>query len=249
MGTRIFMLAVNQVWQNRAVALRISAFWYGLVFILSLVGEGLGDELIGILVSFLLVVVMFYGLSMIAIGWHRFVLWEDEPQGLLVFEQVWPVWRYVRATLKLFLVILLVLLLPMILTALLFAGAPESAASIALWLSMPLLGYFVIWLFLRMGLILPAIAVETQMTLKESFALTRPIADTLFVPTLLILLMQLVPSLLALPALLLDGWPVLSAALLFAVLPLSLVVGWINTMVGIGLLTVLYGHLCENRPI
>lgn len=245
MGVRIFMLSLRQVWLNRSVAIRISLFWYGLIIAMSLVIAFAGSPVTAPVLGLMFLLVTVFALSMVAIGWHRYVLREEEPRGLVSIDRSWPVSSYIWTLLKLALVILL----PLIALSIPFAAAAGGSGGGAMGLFAFLAGGIATWLILRMGLVLPAIAVGDQLTLRDSFALTRPVAVPLLVTTALMILMQSIPNLLSAPANLLDHTSHLRYALLLALLPVNFIIGWINAMVGVGVLTVLYGHLYENRPL
>ncbi len=245
MGTRIFMLSLNQVWLNRAAAFRVSLFWYGLTIVTSQAIAFAGTPTNAPVLGLVVVLVSIFALSMMAIGWHRFVLREELPQSFVGVDQSWPISSYVWTLLKLGLVLVLLLMaLSIPFSAMLGAGGSGTFVLFAL-----LAGSLGTWLILRLGLVLPASAVGEQLTLRESFALTRPVAGPLVVTTFIMVLLQSIPNVLSAPALLFDDTSALRSVFVLALLPVNIVIGWINAMVAIGVLTVLYGHLYENRPL
>lgn len=245
MGIQILAKSFRQVWQNRTVALRISLVWYGLYFALGYVSSMIDDKRIAAIPNLLFLITFFFGFSKIAVGWHRYVLRQDEPKKPVILERLWPVSDYV----KMVLVLCLIIFLPMTWLVAVPFGALADYGIGTDDLFRLLLGIVAIWFFLRLGLVLPAIAVEEKLSFRESFGLTRTVAGPLFVTSALIMIMLSIPDLLFWPFTLFDETSALYATFDVLFLPVDLVVIWINWMVCIGVLTVLYGHLYEKRPL
>ena len=108
-------------------------------------------------------------------------------------------------------------------------------------------GTLAAWIVLRIGLVLPAIAVGERMGIGESFRLTRPISGALVVTALSVFLFQFIPSILDMAATSIAVTPESAIGTITTVI--NLVFNWISFFVSFGILTVAYGHMVENRPV
>ncbi|SHJ01610.1 hypothetical protein [Wenxinia saemankumensis] len=193
-----------------------------------------------------LLVVLFVS-AWVAVTWHRYVLLEEEP-ALVPALGGRPVWPYLGRTIVLSIVLILCAIPLSFVTGLVaapFIGADPGAGTA------PAPGFgpaFVIgvlfaavltWLWLRFGLILPATAVGQPMRMGESWARTKPAAGAIFLATLILMAITFAAGIVVDLAL---GGTILATIL-------SLLVNWVSLMVGISILTTLYGHLVEGREI
>ncbi|MEM8704091.1 MAG: hypothetical protein AAGF82_19885, partial [Pseudomonadota bacterium] len=238
MGFRIFAKSLNQIWLSPGTALQIGGFWYGLFFSLILVRQFLDDPFTATLVGITTLIVMVCGLSLIAIGWHRFVLRQEAPRSFVGMDRTWPFFPFLWTLFKLALAVILPLFavsIPLFMMAS-QGGSVGSVGSVGKELFIFLTGSLAIWLILRLGLVLPATAIGEKLTLRESFALTRPVAIPLVVTTVLMMLLQSIPQLILTPTMLLDETSILRTVILLSLLPVGTVVGWLSVLVLIGVL-------------
>ena len=277
MGFKIFILCLRQVLNNWKMAFRLSWFWilamvfaYVVIFSFSFyLATVLGSSgrlqvpfwLLMIVVPLIAVPAMISG-TVVAIGWHRFVLREEIPDSFYVLHRGWPLGRYIWNSLKIGLIISLLAIAILYVFSLL---APEfmvpgwgmklsavrrmSVAQlvISLVIFQPIIGIVFVWVFLRMGLVFPAIAVGKKLSLRDSFRLTDAIAGPLVITAISMILFQFIPKFLDL---LLTASLGSGTFLTTLVMPLvTLVFAWFSFFIGFGVLTVVYGHLVENRPI
>jgi len=246
MGFRVFVLCLQQLRNNWQTALRISWFWWLLLtaggFAMRSFAQRPDDANAGSVALIVLVtaLVALIGGTIIAIAWHRFVLREDTFGNMLIFQNGWPVGTYIWALIRLAL-ILFVLLVPLVFVFALNPGLMASGPSLLISVAM---GIVFTWVFLRVGLVFPAIAVGKTLKIRESFQMTRPFATELLITSGLLVAIQTFPGILQLLAVA-AGAESLSVILI----PINLLFSWVNLFLGIGVLTVMYGHLCENRPI
>lgn len=246
MGFRIFVLCLQQLRNNWRTALKISWFWCLIILlggsVLGVVAanrEQYGTTLF--LVTLLIVgPAVWVGGTIVAIGWHRFVLREDTFGKMLIYQNGWPVGSYILALLRLS-VILVMCLIPL---ALVFVFIPSFADTGLSFVFNTAIAFAVTWLFLRIGLVFPAMAVGERLGFRGSFNMTRPLARDLLVTSGLLILLQTLPEILNMIAVATEA-----ISLLVLLLPISLFFSWVNLFLSIGILTVLYGHLYENRPI
>ncbi|NDW32060.1 hypothetical protein [Salipiger sp. PrR007] len=242
-GWRIFVHSLRMVVDNIGTALRVSLVLY-LVQAASQIAtylhaddagpDGLPVQVIG-LPALALVVLAVLASLWIAVAWHRFVLTGEEPRGWLPRWHGGEILGYFGRSILIALVIFLGMMISAIPVALIGAAVPGLAPVLVFGL-VGLGGY----LFFRLGLILPASAVGEKLTLKQAWRATAE--DDGAVVTLAMLVIG--GSLLVeLPAL------IDNSAGSIVNLVYGLVINWFATMIGISVLTSLYGHFVEKRPI
>ena len=252
-GLDIVKHGVDMLLRNLGAALRVSAGPFLIAVIVSalLAALGLGAAFapgmgagqlpgagwgFGLFLGGLLTMILWlFVFSWVAVAWHRFILKEERP-GLLPPLRTDLVWPYLGRSI-LIAIILIVAAIPLGFVFTLVAGGSQSlvVASIVGLLMALVLG----WIGTRLSLVLPASAVERSMSLGESWAATAPASGAIFLVVLILALINFVLGSLFGLAL---GDSLVSAAL-------SLIVQWFLTMLGLSILTTLYGHLVERRPL
>lgn len=195
--------------------------------------------LLGFLIVFLIVL---FVSGWVAVSWHRYVLREEYP-GILPSLADKPIWAYVGRNLVLSLVLILIAIpLGFVLGLAVFpvaSGLSSDGAMIASVGLVLVLATILFWMYLRWGLVLPAIAVGRPMTMSDSWNATKPLSGAIFIAILILVALNLVVSLVVGLVL---GDNIVSAII-------SLVIDWISLMIGISILTTLYGHIVEGRTI
>lgn len=171
----------------------------------------------------------------IAVAWHRFVLAEEYPSGWL------PRWHGSNMLSYLLRSLLLAILIGLAVTiaAVPFGFIAMGLPGLAWLLPVAMIG-FGAYLFLRLAVMLPAAALGEKMPLSEAWAATRGESDTLISLSVIVVLASF---LIQLPTIL-NGDPGSFINLIY-----GLVVNWFATIIGISVLTTLYGHFIEKRPI
>lgn len=182
------------------------------------------------LVMFLLGLAALMASLWIAVAWHRFVLLGEMPEGWL---PRWPgaaipgyLWRSVLIGL-----------------AVALAALPVGAVAAVFLPPMLMLAVTVgvaSYVFFRLSPILPAIALGEALSFRAAWQATGDAAGTMAGLAGLMILGSLalqVPTLLS-------GDPNSLLSLVY-----SVVVGWFATMIGISLLTTVYGYCVEGRGI
>ncbi len=270
MGWQIVRHGVGLLLRNLGPALRVSVgpLLIALLVLALLGGLGLGalylDPTAGqapgepgagalglALSAVLMPVLLLFTFSWVAVAWHRYVLREEVP-GLLPRLHPRLVWPYLGRSIVIALALMLValpvaLVLAPILGSVVLSGGsvPDPGpgfatralgvgAAFALLLSL-LLG----WVGTRLSLTLPARAVGKPITFGESWAATAPASGAIFAAVLILTLVNV--------ALGLVFTLVLGQGLTTTVL--DFIVRWATAMLGISILTTLYGHLVERRPL
>ena len=173
--------------------------------------------------------------SWIAVAWHRFILLEDYPR-LLPPLAGRPVRRYAGRTFLLTLVMVLVMIPPFFVMFLIVGILQDAAAGLFSTLTLGLALYFS-YMWLRFGIILPATAVSRPMGLGEAWRATAPYATAILGTSVILVLINSAISLVG------GALPQQLAFLL------TVAANWITLMIGISILTTLYGVIVERRTL
>ncbi len=175
-----------------------------------------------------------------AVNWHRFVLLGEMPQGYVSALPSDKIWAYFRRMVVAILIIFLAALpfgaLHLFVTLTFLRELGESARAITfaliVFLPMGLLAY-------RLMISLPGAALGSETVLMAGWNATRDENATIFLLALISVAANLV---LGVVGGLLSVIPVLGIGIGF----LS---QWLATMVGLSILTTLYGHYVEGRAL
>lgn len=250
LGWKLFVRAVRLLLDHLDAALKLSlvpylavavaTIWLGLSFP-EWIGRGEFDPAdpppTGFVAGQLAVLLLNTAVTLwIAVGWHRFVLLAEAPNGWLPPLRGPEMLGYFgRSALIGVLIVAVILVVSLMLATLVVPIAPGLAGPVigagALFVGMIL--------FYRLAMVLPAGAIGRSMGFGEAMRQTSGHTGTVVVLALLTVGFTL---LLEVPTLL-DGTGGL-VTLIYQV-----VVGWIGLMLGVGVLTALYGHLVEGRPV
>lgn len=241
----MFIHSVRLVLNNLDVALRVSLVLYLVVAASQIANVYVyeGDMALGpdgntypvvsggeVLMAFILGLAGVVASLWIAVAWHRFVLLAEVPQGWL---PAWPpagslfgyLWRSILVGLT-----VAIVLMPVVMVSFLLGPVIMIALGVGV-------GSYV---FFRLSPVLPAIALGNKMSFREALEATKPAGANLFGLAGLMIIGSL---LLQLPTIL-SGDPNSTVSLIYGV-----VVGWLATMIGISLLTTVYGYYVEGRGI
>ncbi len=242
MGWKYFLHSVRMVLDNLGVALRLSAVLYMVQMALTVfvfVSPGGADptqqtpEAAGELL--ILMVFSLIASLWIAVGWHRFVLTQEPPAGIVPRWHGPELLRYFGRSL---LIALLLVAGGAVIGGLVLGVASQvpALAGLAIF-GLVGLGSYV---FFRVGLVLPAAALGRSLTMRESWAATGRDSTALLQLALIVMAGQF---LIEIPGMI-DGDAGGPIALIY-----DLVINWFVTMFGVSLLTTLYGVFIENRRI
>jgi hypothetical protein len=257
-GYQLLRHVVQQVFGNlrQAAQLTLALFLLPLVAFLALGGGAMamgqmpsGGSLLGLLLVVVLSVVCYcWG----AVAWHRYVLMEEIGGGAL------PAWRGDRIAAyfwRAVAVMLVVILAAFGATVVIgIAVGITQSGGVALLLGIGLV-FGISWLATRIGLVLPAAAVGERMTVRESWAATRPVSSQILLPLIVI---ALVAGLVQQAILLVFGQTVsfetfgMMQEQRVLTLPGQIVNGvvtWLQLLVNLALMTTLYGNLVEGRQL
>lgn len=198
------------------------------------IGAGWGFTLfVGTLLAMLL---WLFVLSWVAVAWHRYILLEEQP-GLLPPLRSDLVWPYLGRTVLLALLLIL-LAIPVSIVAgfLLYGAGPENL--VAVFVVQTVLSLLLGWVAMRLSLVLPARALDRPLRFGESWAATAPVSGAIFVVVLVLAVINAVLALL---------FGAMGDNLVTVLL--SLAVQWFTAMLGLSVLTTLYGALIERRTL
>ncbi len=253
MGIRIFVHAMRMVFGNLRAALRIGGV--ALVVLLALgISAGLtpppgalhGPSTAGMATNLLLTIARVIVGLWVAVAWHRFILLEETPGALLPRWNGAAIWAYVKAGVVLALIVLLIILPIAFVGGLLMVPMTASmATSASPRMLMALIGFIIAlvpacYIFFRLAPVLPAAAVGSGLSLREAWFQTSPGAGALAMLTLV----SIVASwLVQYPGLLIAGVTPAMALIWITV------VQWLVLMVGVSIVTTIYGHYVEKRDL
>ncbi|WGH77375.1 hypothetical protein [Jannaschia ovalis] len=252
LGWKMFVRAITLLLDNLPDALRVSAVPYALV-----VGAGLwlstrypdaagmgtligaeGAEVDpGYITDSLLVALVNLAVTIwVALAWHRYVLIEERPTGWVPPLHGPEILGYLGRTFLIGLLVAATVLVVSIPIATLAMAMPSGFATLVMGSAAMFAAMIV---FYRLAVVLPACAIGRSMSFREALEYTKGHFGTLAVLALLTVGFSL---LLQLPTAI-DGAMGLITVIYQAV------VGWIGLLLGVSLLTVLYGHVVEGRPV
>jgi hypothetical protein len=196
-------------------------------------------------ITMLITLVTAFSFASIAVNWHRYILLDEVPQGAARLRADNTVWRYFGNTL-------------LILFVLFIGFVPVTAVSLLGWsmgnagavLIVPLYAaafVFGIAAFYRLSVKLPAVALQRQdFGLKDAWKATEGNTLQLFGLAICFFLAAIAMGA-VLGGLL---WLLQLTGLAFALLlglATQIVFNWILTIMGVTLLTSLYGYFAEGR--
>lgn len=188
----------------------------------------------GLLAILFIGAVMIFTFSWIAVAWHRFVLLEEYP-GYVPAVTDRPIWPYVWRTLGLGLLMFMVMTFLSIIVGMILPLTGQGAVGIVALI----IGTVLTYVWLRSALILPAVAVGEELKLRDAWSVSAPRSRAIFGVALILVGLNLMVGM---------GQQALIPPGAVAVV-VSLAVGWVTLMVGTSILTTLYGHLVQNRPL
>ena len=209
---------------------------------LPIVGEQLNVEAvdnlgsIGLFVILGLVSVMFV-FGWVAVTWHRFILLEEYPT-IIPSVSGRPIWPYVGRILMIILQ-MMVVVLPVMLILLPSLGGLLASPVLVVGASLAL-NVFITFLWFRVCVSLPSVAVGNHMSSVEAWSKTNNIWGDILVMSIIVIVLSFGVNLIV--STLFSSIPIIAGILQF-------VVQWTSMMVGISILTTVYGHVVEGRPL
>jgi hypothetical protein len=257
-GWQIFLHSVRQVFGNFSAAVRISGLLsvlqIALVFVLGVQviyspdgGQAMmvaGDYPWGRVALYLLLSTI-AGLW-IAVAWHRYVLREEDSGSVIPAWHGDRIWAYFAKGFLIGLAVVAVTFVTALIIGLvasaIFAGGqmaqgstPLSAIIVGLLMAWP-----AIYVFYRLSPALPAAALGEPLGLRDTWRKMAGKGGTIFMLALISIVASIVVGSAPIYLLGLVGMP----AFIWVV-----IVQWVSVMVGISVMTTLYGHYVEGRAL
>jgi len=254
---QILKHSIRQVFGNFGMAIRISGIlWVGLnlaIYVLLPVGGvaslGAIEQLAptqAVLAYAEYPYAVLYGIlaaqvvitAWIAVSWHRYILLNERPGTVLPRWSGGRVFSYIWGTVLLVLVVFLF--------AVVVGGAffvigkilsPFTNFGALGWVLPLFLVVFIMYFIARVSLVLPARALGQEMGFKESWNITQPVAWSVFFASVFLALIEGLLNIFV---------GLFTGNIAYA---LSVIAAWVTTMIGVSILTTLYGHLVEKRDL
>jgi hypothetical protein len=171
----------------------------------------------------------------IAVAWHRFALTGESTSGWVPQFHGSAVMGYLGRSILIGVLVVLGVMVLSIPIGIISIGLPPLAGIMSL-----LLIGLAAYLFFRLGIMLPAAALGEKLTLGDTWDVTKGRSSTILVLALIVVGASIIIQL--------PSWFNDNPSSIINVV-YSLVVNWFATIIGISVLTTLYGHFVENRPI
>lgn len=255
MAFKILIHTFRMIFGNFGQALRVSVGPY-LILILGyavLFGalSTMADSTVGMtpLMSIMLVVLLPLSLfvaAWVAVSWHRFILLE-EYVGLLPAVKDRPIWPYAGKAILMALIlgligVLLVFCYYLLALMPLAAGGRESSSLFGVLSAIVFVCAFflLVVVSLRMGPALVATALGKSMTFRDAVEATSKIRGVIWGVALLFALLN---------AILGFAFELIGSAVPILGIFMSIALNWLTTLLGISILTTIYGHVIEDRPL
>ncbi len=178
----------------------------------------------------------------IAVAWHRFILLE-EYSGFVPAITGRPIWGYIGKSVLLALLLGLAAIPLMMIVGVVsmpFMQLSGGLSLIVFAITGLMIGTAIGFLWFRTAICLPAKALGDDMKFGEAWANTKDISGTIFGVTLIIVGLNVGVALVL--GVILSGIPLVSSIA-------ELAINWLSMMVGISVLTTIYGHVVEGRPL
>ena len=254
-GISILTHAIGMVLNNLDTALRISAVLMAVQFVLAiLLGVQfmyLGDDPSQQMMAGnypwggvgLLILVQVLSALWIAVAWHRFILKDERPAGVLPAFNGSALLSYFIAGIIFFLIVIVVAI-PFGLVAGFIAMPFMMGGSFGMMLG-GLILFFLVWIPVtyvsyRISPILPSAALENRLALREAWYATGTSGAAFVVLAVASAVLYWVASL---PV----GW--LAALSPFLGFLWAFAVNWAAMLIGASILTTIFGHYVEKRDL
>lgn len=247
-GWQVFRHSFNLVMANLDQALRLSLVLYviqSLYTVYSLLNPPQMMEIEGteipmmspetILPTILLGLLAAIASLWIAVAWHRYALTGERASGWMPQFHGGAILGYLGRSILIGILVVLGVIVVSIPVGIISIGLPGLAGL----MSLILIG-LAAYLFFRLGVMLPAAALGEKLSLGAAWDATKGESATIVTLALIVVGASIVVQL---PAWFNDD----PSSIINIVY--SLVVNWFATIIGISVLTTLYGHFVERRPI
>lgn len=247
-GLQIFTHSLRQVFGNLQKALQLSLVLYLAQIVLCLaVGVNPFDPMLETKVAnfsaaqLLVTLIVSLGAGLwIAVGWHRYVLLVEEPQSFVPRFHGDRLLAYLGRSLLIALIAFLIGLVLGFIGGALASVIGRTAPILSAVIMIGVVFVPILVVAFRLSASLPAAALGRDVGIGAGWTATSGQTGALLALAVVCVVASLALN--------------LTGAALAAVAPLlgmvwMAVVGWINMMVGVSILTTIYGHYVEGRPL
>ncbi len=255
-GYTIFTHSLRQVVGNIGMAVRVS-WWFWLMLVILLFGYGVlvgvsNSMFVAVILGVALFVFILWGVSLIAVAWHRYILLEERPGGVTPYRPDLDVWGYFWNMLGIAIITIIIVLALSLLFALVMGGIDilqaisSTEPSFSNILIQFLFTVISTVIYLRMALVLPGVALQAGMTLGHAWRESKPYTGSIIVLAITLALLNI------LAMAVLGGAMVAFADSPGAVFVVSLAVlafQWFYFMLNISVLSTLFGHIVQKREV
>lgn len=244
-GLQLFLHSVRQVFGNFGAAVRISGLLYLVQIVAAVLVRGVGMGAAGGMgrgpgggVLLLLAVTLVTGLW-IAVAWHRYVLRVEEPTSIVPEFHGRQLLSYLGRSLLIGVILVVPAALLATLAGIVFKAFAPGLGIGASFVASLIVLVPIILVTLRLSPMLPAAALGEKLGIRDAWTSTEG-ATTEFLG--LALIASVASFLIDLPLFVLMN--VVPVAMLWA-----FAAAWVKMMVGASVLTTVYGHYIEKRPL
>jgi hypothetical protein len=251
-GLQILMHSIRQVIGNLDGAIKVSLVPYGIQALAGTLllggamgmarsgGPGAGMAGLGF-GWFVFVLVLLVTSLWIAVGWHRYILLNERPTGFVPVFDAERIFAYFLRSLGYgILLILIAMVLGLVVGGLLSPLVTNGRVGLFMILSALLIQLPLVLLSFRFTAGLPGAALGQGTDFMAGWQATSGATMDIAVLSVIVVVANLALTLI--DVYVFGGLWILS-------LIWGLLVGWLVTMVGISILTTLYGHYVEKRPL
>ncbi len=175
----------------------------------------------------------------VAVAWHRFILLE-EYVDLLPQLKDRPIGGYILTSLAVSFWVFLASFVAGIVLGFVLAVTATAESFFFGFIGGALIGALSSYVWFRLALTLPAIAIGKPMRIADARETTHPMSSTIW---------QVVVILVVINMILRTGAGLVAPGSVMVQLVLGGAVTWVTFMVGLSLLTTFYGHLVEKRDL
>lgn len=252
MALQIVLHTFRMIFRNFGQALRVSlgptiVLLLGdriFLFVFTQIPESM--NFLGQLAALALILLSFFVSAWIAVSWHRFVLLEEYP-SLLPATRGRPIWPYVGKMLLMLLILILIggvfLASYYFLIIIYFGSGGNNVGQLVNFFTLlcTLIALAVLIVTsLRMGSALVATALGKNMTFRASVDATRSIGGVIWRIVFIMLIV-------AVPLNFVGDFLASTDRFVGAIVEAAY--SWLATMFGASILTTIYGHVIEDRPL
>ncbi|MBO6918224.1 MAG: hypothetical protein JJ858_07330 [Rhizobiaceae bacterium] len=257
----LFLKAITQIFSNWKMAIRVSLPLAVVLAFIMATGSSIFQDFdptnlqifsIQNTAIILLSSVIFWVFSCsTAVAWHRYILLGEQPHGFVIVGKRDRILPYLIGTL---IVTLFSILVALILTfgfgilGSIFVGVLPSEIGLVLSLLVSLIGGAIFYTFiLALSVSLPGIAMDNPLGIQGAIDATVPYYSKIFVVMLLIQACNVVLG--VIPSVLIAGQSSITDISFILITIVNVIFYWFSAMLGIGILTVIYGFAVEGRDV